>query len=194
MTPDLTAIQVMEPTSAPPFSRPGWVFEFKYDGYRVLAARDRLLSRNGKDATDWYPGILRALANLRGEFVIDGEVCMLDDRGVPDFERMRGARAGVTYFAFDLLFAGGRDLRGLPLLERKARLLKLLPADNPVVRYVNYLETQGATMFEHAVKMGIEGVVGKRADSPYKGGKTRAWLKSKPAGVHDGWKRRKRAS
>ena len=133
---DPRSIELMLATNHPPFSRPGWLFEFKWDGYRVLASKDQLLTRNKKDATNWYPEIEGALSELRGSFVIDGEVCLLDVRGLPDFESMRSRalrKSGglVTYFAFDLLFLNGRDLRPLPLIERKAKLRKLIPADHP---------------------------------------------------------------
>lgn len=88
----------------------------------------------------------------------------------------------LTYLAFDLLFLNGRDLRPLPLIERKRRLKKLIALDHPMLRFVDYIETEGEFMFTHAVKVGMEGVVGKRVDSPYVGVRSRAWLKSKPAG------------
>jgi bifunctional non-homologous end joining protein LigD len=193
---DLRSIELMLATNHPPFSRPGWVFEFKYDGYRVLANKEQLLTRNKKDASTWYPEILQALQKLRGSFILDGEVCLLDENGIPNFEAMRGRAVRkrgefVTYFAFDLLFLNGRDLRPLPLLERKARLRKLIRRDTPRLRYVDHIATQGELMFKHAVSIGLEGVVGKRADSQYKGGRSKDWLKSKPVGYHDGWERRR---
>src|SRR5215204_39330 len=92
-----------------PFSREGWIFELKWDGYRVLASKNQLVTRNNKDATAWYPEIIAVLQNLRGSFILDGEVCVLKDNGLPDFESMRSrtvrrSGAPVTYFAFDLLF------------------------------------------------------------------------------------------
>ena len=75
-------------TNHPPFSRAGWIFEFKYDGYRVLASKEQLLTRNKKDATSWYPEIVQALHKVRGSFIIDGEVCLLDDKGISNFEEM----------------------------------------------------------------------------------------------------------
>ena len=150
---DLHSIELMLATNAPPFSRPGWIFEFKWDGYRVLASKDQLLTRNKKEATNWYPEIVSALGELRGSFVLDGEVCLLDERGLPNFESMRGravrkSGALVTYFAFDLLFLNGRDLRALPLIERKTRLRKLIPADHPRLRYVDHIETEGMGTLE----------------------------------------------
>ena len=185
--------------NSPPFSREGWIFEFKYDGYRVLASKDQLLTRNKKDATAWYPEVIGALKKLRGSFVIDGEVCVLDERGIPNFEEMRGRalrKQGqpVTFFAFDLLYLNGRDLRGLPLLKRKERLNTLIGPGSATLRYVDYIKTTGEAMFEYAVKIGLEGVVAKRADSPYVGERSKQWLKFKPAGYHDGWERPARQS
>ena len=147
-----------------------------------------------EEATNWYPEIVSALGELRGSFVLDGEVCLLDERGLPDFESMRGRavrKSGplVTYFAFDLLFLNGGDLRPLPLIERKKRLRKLIPADHPRLRYVDHIEREGEFVYKHAIANGLEGAVGKRADSPYVGGRSRDWLKSKLSGYHDGWER-----
>jgi bifunctional non-homologous end joining protein LigD len=99
---------------------------------------------------------------------------LLDERGLPDFESMRGravrkSGAPVTYFAFDLLFLNGRDLRPLPLIERKTRLRKLIPKDHPRLRYVDHIEEKGEFVYRHAVANELEGVVGKRADSLYVG-------------------------
>ena len=103
----LTDVELMLATNAPPFSREGWIFEFKYDGYRVLATRHRLLTREKKDASAWYSETLQALQNIRGSFVLDGEICPLDENGIPNFEGMRHRAVRkrselVTYFAFDL--------------------------------------------------------------------------------------------
>lgn len=121
------------------------------------------------------------LQDLRGSSILDGEVCVLKENGLPDFESMRSRtmrRSGlpVTYFAFDLLWHNGRDLRQLPLIERKERLQKLIPKQTPRLQYVGYIETHGEAMFEQAVAMGMEGIIGKRADSPYKGGRSKDWL------------------
>jgi bifunctional non-homologous end joining protein LigD len=191
---DLRSIDLMLASNSPPFSRAGWIFEFKWDGYRVLASKGQLLTRNKKEATNWYPEIVSALGELRGSFICDGEVCLLDAQGLPDFESMRSravrkSGAIVTYFAFDLLFQNGRDLRSLPLIERKRRLRKLISSDHPRLRYVDHIETEGEYVYKHAIANGLEGIVGKRADSPYVGGRSRDWLKSKPAGYHDGWER-----
>ena len=95
-------------------------------------------------------------------------------------------REPMTYFAFDLLFLNGDDLRALPLIERKRRLKSLMGSDTPRLRYVSYIERDGERMFKAAAEMGIEGVVGKRAESAYKAGRSRDWLKFKQEGWHDG--------
>ncbi|MET0658786.1 MAG: hypothetical protein ABW110_11590, partial [Steroidobacteraceae bacterium] len=155
-------VELMLATDYRPFSRDGWIFELKWDGYRVLASKNELITRNKKNATAWYPEIVAVLQDLRGSFILDGEVCVLKEDGLPDFESMRSRtlrRSGspVTYFAFDLLFQNGRDLRQLPLLERKHRLKELIPRQTPRLQYVDYIEVKGEQMFEHAVAIGMEG-------------------------------------
>ena len=183
--------------SPQPFSRDGWIFELKWDGYRILASKHQLLTRNKKDATKWYPEIIEALGKLKGQFVIDGEVCLLDDRGLPRFEEMRSRtmrKRGepVTFFAFDLLFLDGTDLRASSLRARKAHLKKLLPKKDEALVYVDYIEREGEFVFQHAMKAGMEGVMAKRATSPYVGQRSRDWLKFKASGYHEGWERPKR--
>ncbi|MYC92031.1 MAG: DNA ligase D [Gemmatimonadetes bacterium] len=183
-----------EPCDAP-FSRPGWVFEIKYDGYRLLGeTRDgtaRLISRNGNVLTHVFPEVAQALARLPyRSAILDGEVVVNDAAGLPSFQliQKRGrlqrhgdiARAAValpaTWYAFDLLSFEGYDLRGLPLLERKRLLREVLPTTGPV-RYSDHIPEQGEAMFRHVVELGLEGVVAKRADSIYVGGRSRSWLK-----------------
>jgi bifunctional non-homologous end joining protein LigD len=188
--PDLKSIELMLATDGSPFSAEGWIFELKYDGYRVLASKDQLLTRNKKDATSWYPGIVTELQKIRGTFILDGEVCLLDERGIPNFEGMRRKRGeGFTYCAFDLLFLNGRDLRSLPVIERKERLRKLIPKNTPQLLYVDYIENEGMELFKLATSIGMEGIIAKQADSPYVSGRSRLWLKGKQAGFHDGWER-----
>ena len=195
---DVTAedLEVMNAESCDaPFSRPGWVFEIKYDGYRLLGeTRDgtaRLISRNGNDLTHVFPEVAQALARLPYcSVILDGEVVVNDAAGLPSFQliQKRGrlqrhgdiARAAValpaTWYAFDLLAFEGYDLRGLPLLERKRLLREVLPTTGPV-RYSDHIPEQGEAMFRHVVELGLEGVVAKRADSIYVGGRSRSWRK-----------------
>lgn len=165
----------------------------------MLASKTQLLTRNKKDATNWYPEIVSALAKLKGDFIIDREICLLDNRGLPDFEGMRNRvmrKSGgelVNYFLFDILFLDGVDLRGLPLLERKKCLKNLMPKKHARLAYVDHIETEGEFVFKGAVKAGMEGVMAKRADSLYVGKRSTDWLKFKRAGYHDGWERPTRA-
>ncbi|HEU4681291.1 MAG TPA: DNA ligase D [Gemmatimonadales bacterium] len=178
-----------------PFSDPKWLFELKLDGYRLLAARDqtaaRLISRNGNDLSSCFPEVKRALAALPGgRLLIDGEVVALDQAGRPSFQRLqqRGKlsraldirRATVenpaTFFAFDLLAVDDYDLRPLPLLARKELLRKLLPAAG-LIRFLDHFEGEGVVLYEQVRKLGMEGIVAKRSDSPYRPGRSAAWLK-----------------
>lgn len=194
---DLRSIDLMLATSSTPFSRVGWIWEFKFDGWRALANKRQLITRNRNDCASSYPEVAKSLDKLAGDFVIDGEICVVDESGIPQFEqmRLRGNRDPsfqVNYYAFDLLFLNGEDLRGKPLDARKAALRRLIPPHHPHIGYVSHIDTEGEALFHAAVKMGMEGVVGKKIDAPYVGGRSRAWLKVKPSGWHDGWKRRQR--
>jgi bifunctional non-homologous end joining protein LigD len=183
-----------QPADAP-FRAEGWLFELKYDGYRLIArkegARVTLQYRRGGDATALFPEVARAVAALPVErAVLDGELVVLDGAGRPDFQALQGrgrlqraidvAAAAVTrpatYFAFDLLAAGGLDLRPLPLLRRKAVLAALAPRLGPV-RLAEHVETEGEALFREVEARGLEGIVAKRADAPYRAGRSPAWLK-----------------
>lgn len=193
---ELAKIKLMLAKNAPdPFSRKGWVFEFKYDGFRIIANKRQLLTRNGMDVTRRFHPIAAALSHLPGEFVIDGELCCIDEHGVPDFEAMNSGGRGLqlTYFVFDLLYWDGRDYRSLPLLQRKQALRQLIPQNHPGIRYVDFIEETGTVMYEFAVSYGMEGLMAKRADSKYVAGRSDYWLKCKPKGTHDGFKRPLRA-
>ena len=182
-------------TAERPFSREGWLFEPKLDGYRVLAARapsePRLLTRNGNDCAASFPEILRAVAALPFErLVLDGEVVALDDAGRPSFQRLQGrarlrrpldirhaaVNTPVTYYAFDLLGFEDFDLRPLPLTARKAALRRVLPPVGPL-RYLEHVDDEGEALYREAERLGLEGVVGKKAGSPYRAGRSSAWLK-----------------
>lgn len=190
-------------TAEGPFSDPAWWFELKLDGYRMLASRfaseTRLITRNGNDATGWFPELARALRALPAEdFVLDGEVVMHDESGRPSFQKLQrrarvrrpmeikraSLRQPATMYAFDILGVMGRDLRPLPLAARKNILRELLPPVGPI-RFVDHFETVGETLFDQVTGLGLEGIVGKRADSPYRGGRSRSWLKVRAAPTCD---------
>jgi bifunctional non-homologous end joining protein LigD len=176
------------------FTAPGWYFELKLDGYRALAAREangRLLSRNGNDLSSCFPEIIQALTALPfRRLLLDGEVVALDEAGHPSFQRLqqraqlrrdldiRHAMVGnpVTYYAFDLLGVDDFDLRPLPLSTRKALLRKLLPPAG-AIRFLDHFESDGELLYEQVQKMGLEGIVGKLAESPYRSGRSPKWVK-----------------
>ncbi len=166
-----------------------WLHEIKYDGYRLQAAVSgaavRLYTRTGLDWTVRFARIAEALAalNLR-DTLIDGEVAVADASGRTDFGALQrslenGEAKGVSYFAFDLLADGKDDIRKLPLSERKARLTKLLKAARAPIQLSPVIEGHGPKVFEAFRDKGLEGVVSKRADSPYRSGRANIWLKAK---------------
>lgn len=169
-----------------------WLHEVKFDGYRMqahIAGTDiRLLTRTGLDWTARFGGeIPAALASLKcSDAILDGEIVVLADSGVSSFALLQGdlsaGRSGrMVYYVFDLLRLDGEDLRDEPLLERKERLRELLGSlvDDAPVRFSDHFVEPGSLILKHACRMGLEGVVSKRADAPYRSGRTGVWIKSK---------------
>ena len=169
-----------------------FIHEVKFDGYRVIArveaGRVQLLTRGGEDWTARMPALRVALEKLKVESaILDGEFVALDEHGVTDFQLLQNAfsdksRAPLAYYAFDLLYLDGADLRPLPLIERKAKLKELLgrlPKSEATLRYSDHSRGEGARFFAEAAKLGLEGVVSKRADAPYRSGRGKDWQKSK---------------
>ena len=196
-------LRPMLATPGKPFSDPKWVFELKYDGYRLFAEKRggevTLYSRAGNDFTTTFPEIVEIVAALPfSQLIVDGEVVVLDARGLPSFALLqkRGrltrradvARAALelpaSIYAFDLLAFEGLDLRGLPLLERKAALRVLLPVAG-ALRYSEHFDEQGEAMFDEAERMGLEGIIGKRAASPYVSKRSTDWIKINAAKSDD---------
>ena len=170
-----------------PPSGPIWVHEIKHDGYRLMVRRDglrvRCFTRNGHDWADRFPAIVDAALRVQASsFLIDGEAVIARDDGTPDFHALRSRRRGreVVLYAFDLIEHDGVDLCDLPLIERKRRLARLIGrAKRRAIRFVEHLTGDGPTVFEHVCRMGLEGIVSKRTDAPYRSGPSKAWLKSK---------------
>jgi bifunctional non-homologous end joining protein LigD len=165
-----------------------WLHEIKHDGFRVIArkkgAQIRLYSRPGNDLTYRFPLILETLARLRsGSCIIDGEAVACDDNGVTSFNRVRHRHNGESIFlyAFDLIELNGDDLRPDPLEGRKASLEMILAKAGPGIRFNEHMEDDGETVFRHAFKLGLEGIVSKRKDSAYRSGRSPDWLKMKNA-------------
>jgi ATP-dependent DNA ligase len=175
------------PTKADsPPSAPVWLHEIKHDGFRLVARKDgdhvRLYSRPGNSLTERFPLIVETLLRLRSRScIIDGEAVACDDNGVPNFNRLRYRRHDATVFlyAFDLIELNGDDLRREPLEVRKATLASVLAKASLGLRLNEHIEADGPTVFAHACKMGLEGIVSKRKGSPYRSGRSPDWLKMK---------------
>lgn len=178
-----------------PFSDPAWIFEIKWDGARALAriAEDevRLIARSNRDVTREYPELLEMPASIDArEACLDGEIVVLDSSGRSDFERLQ-KRFGVknpsvelqqdfpvSYYAFDLLYCDGYDLRGSPLVERK-ELLRTIMRPGSRILYSDHQAEKGKELYQVAAQKGLEGIVAKRAASKYPSGRTGEWLKFK---------------
>jgi bifunctional non-homologous end joining protein LigD len=163
-----------------------WLHEIKHDGFRIIARKDgdrvRLYSRPGNDMTRRFSLIVEAIARLRSRScIIDGEAVACDDNGLASFERIRYRQhdGDVFLYAFDLIELNGDDLRRDPLEVRKATLRSMLAKAGLGLRFNEHLEGDGPTVFAHACKMGLEGIVSKRKDSFYRSGRSSDWLKMK---------------
>jgi bifunctional non-homologous end joining protein LigD len=168
-----------------PFSDPGWIYERKLDGIRCLAIRDgaevTLLSRTRHSLDGRFPELAEALATDPCErFAVDGEVVAFEN-GITSFSRLqrRGDKpVAVFLYLFDAVNVDGEDISALPLRERKARLRSALAFHGPV-RYTPHRNERGEEMYEEACRKGLEGIIAKRADGPYRHGRSRDWLKLK---------------
>jgi bifunctional non-homologous end joining protein LigD len=166
---------------------PDWTHEIKHDGYRMIVwkkdGRVRLFTRRGYDWTDRYPRIRKAVAALRpAALVLDGEAVCCDPNGTANFEKLhsRAHNDQVFLYAFDLLELGGVDLRVEPLEERRGRLQHLLTkATHPGVQFNDHIIGDVRAIFEHACKLGFEGIVSKHRAHPYRSGPSKSWLKIK---------------
>jgi bifunctional non-homologous end joining protein LigD len=176
------------------FSDPSWIYERKLDGERILAFRDssgvRLYTRNQRDVTSTFPEIAEALTvQQAGEYVADGEIVAFAD-GQTHFSQLQQrlgqanprpdliSKYPVFYYIFDLLFTGGRDIRARPQRERKRLLSETLSFSDPL-RYTEHRGGDGEEFWRQACRDGWEGLIAKRADAAYEGGRTRNWLKFK---------------
>lgn len=173
-----------------PFDDKDWVFETKWDGFRMIADikpnKVTLYSRNGTNVTARYPTIVKALKKIKLRAVIDGELVALDTKGRSRFQLLQNAlntKTRLEYCVFDLLFLDGKDLRKKTLLERKAELKKIMPKTS-LLRFSEHRAKNGTRFFKEAKKANLEGIMAKRAAGLYYSGKrTREWLKIKA--VHE---------
>ena len=184
--PSLATLRTAAPSGA------GWVHEIKFDGYRIQARLDRgevrLLTRKGLDWAGKFPNVAAAVAKLPAETaLIDGEIVVEDERGLSNFSMLQvalkeGRRDAFVYYVFDLLHLDGRDLRELPLIERKAELKRLIDAAKAAgntIRYSEHFDEDGALVLQQACRMTLEGIVSKRADAPYRSGRVETFIKTK---------------
>jgi bifunctional non-homologous end joining protein LigD len=160
-----------------------WLHEIKHDGFRIIARKNgaqvRLYSRPGNDLTYRFPPIVETLSGLRSRScIIDGEAVACDDNGVASFDLVRHHRANdsVFLYAFDLIELNSDDLRRGPLEVRKATLASMLAKARSGIRFNEHIEGDGPTVFP---ALGLEGIVSKRKDSPYRSGRSPDWLKMK---------------
>ncbi|MFW5819806.1 MAG: DNA ligase D [Bacteroidota bacterium] len=168
------------------FSDEEWIFEFKLDGYRIISVKNSddvdLYSRNGNDYNKKYSLIRDELKELKANFVLDGEVCYMVN-GRPDFQKLQNnysQKDKVHYYAFDLLWVNGHDLKKLPLIKRKELLKELLSNSGPHVHYLDHIEKEGKKFFREIEEKNLEGIIAKRKDSTYHPSwRSNEWLKIK---------------
>ncbi len=177
-----------------PFDDPDWIFEVKWDGYRAIAEiRDgkvSLYSRNLVSFNRKFHPVTESLGRFRFDAVLDGEIVVVDDRGQPDFQMLQDyrklGRGHLLYYVFDLLYFEGRDLTGWPLVKRKELLKKVLPSV-PKVKFSDHVWKEGILFFNVAKEKGLEGVMAKHSQSPYRmGARNRQWLKVKTQLTQEG--------
>lgn len=185
--PPFRAVQLAQLVDTVP-SGDRWLHEMKYDGYRTLISvgsdEGRAYTRSGLDWSDRFAGIVTDALKLKvGSALIDGEAVVLDADGRSSFQALQGALKGapatIDYFAFDLLELDGEDLTGLPLVERKAKLQKILPKGKSRLRYSDHIVGSGEKLLNQFCAAGLEGVISKLATGKYVGSRSGGWLKTK---------------
>ncbi len=169
-----------------PFDDRGWIFEIKWDGYRAFAKKKRdiqLISRGKKSYKSRCPTLVNELKKLKGSFIIDGEIVILDKKGKSNFQMLQNyykSKVGIPYFyVFDIVEYGGKDLKSLSLIQRKKILQKLLAHSPKHIRFSRHIQSKGKAFFKTASKKGLEGIIAKRADSSYSCRRSRDWQKIK---------------
>ena len=188
--PDLLKPQLATLVDAPPSNPKDWLFEVKFDGYRIGARLDgkrvQLFTRNGHDWTHKMPHLADALATMNtGPAWLDGEIVVLGDNGAPSFQALQNAfdsskTGDIAYYVFDAPFLAGRDLRGETLMTRRALLEQVFDDDTPdLVRFSGTFDVRPQDLVTSACKMGLEGVIGKLRDSTYVSRRSPAWIKLK---------------
>jgi len=171
-----------------PFDDPDWLYEVKWDGYRAIATINKgevnLISRNNKTFNDKFYSIYKLLQKWKINTVLDGEILVLNDKGVSDFGALQNWRSEadgeLVFYVFDILWYEGKNLMGLPLNQRQAILKEILPTDNDHIRQSKVFNASGIDFFNAAERMGLEGIIAKKASSTYTSDlRSREWLKIK---------------
>ncbi len=171
-----------------PFDGEDWIFELKWDGFRAMALlqenKVKLISRNGLSFNSRYPSIAEEIEKLPIEACLDGEIVVVDDQGHPSFQLLqnfaRQSKGQLIYYVFDLLYLNGRDLKNIPLIQRKEILKSILPENNPKIKFCDHIAKKGKKFFKEVSKNGLEGIIAKRVESRYiEGTRSRSWLKIK---------------
>ena len=171
-----------------PFDSDDWEYEVKWDGYRALTFKNEkntfLLSRNEKSFADKFYPVIEALGDWDDQMVVDGEVVAMGKDGLPSFNILQNWKSDedgeLQYYVFDILWYKGKSLMGLTLTDRKAILEAIIPKDHPTIKLSDSLNVAGTTLFKQVSKMGLEGIMAKRSNSPYiAGDRSKHWLKIK---------------
>jgi bifunctional non-homologous end joining protein LigD len=169
-----------------PFDDAEWIFEIKWDGYRAVAEvgkQVRFYSRNGLSFDRLYPKVTNELGKIKTPAILDGEVVVINEKGKPDFQKLQQydmhPNLTIVYYTFDCMAVNGKSILNLPLIERKEILKALLPKSK-IIQYSDHIVEKGIDCFHYAVKLDVEGIIAKRANSFYTPGKrSRDWLKIK---------------
>lgn len=167
-----------------------WLHEIKFDGYRIqghlIEGRPALITRGGHDWTHRFSALAEALARVpANNLIVDGEIIIPDSKGRSDHDALKEALGAgrqshrMLFYLFDLMHLDSFDLRSAPLVERKRVLAELIRDVGTPILYSDHLEEKGEVMFEHACKIGLEGVISKRSDAPYRSGRSNCWIKVK---------------
>ena len=176
-----------------PFEEQGWLYEIKWDGYRAVAMINKgkvnLISRNNKSFNEKFYPLIDALKKWKNNAVIDGEVCVLDEKGIAHFGALQNWRSEadgeLVYIVFDILYLDGKDVKELPLLERRKMLKKNLPK-HEIIRFSEAVDSTATDFLRNAHQLGMEGIMAKKEDSTYtEGVRTKEWLKIKANKRHE---------
>ncbi len=173
--------------SKTPFDDKDWIFEIKWDGYRAIAAvggkEIKFYSRNGIDFSERFPAIYQALKKIKHKAVLDGEIVLMNEKNLPDFQKLQyyenHLNYPLLYYVFDCISLDGKDMKKLPLLDRK-KIAKKVVGKNAIIRYCDHIDTEGILFLEKSKEQGLEGIIAKKKDSVYtEGVRSKEWLKIK---------------